>query len=336
MKRLLALLLPCCLAVFLTSCLQQEDKVSVNPDGTAKFTIKVSFNNGKLAELSKLGGAQAGKSNTPTGQDLIVNVMSGCSGVDVWSEAKSVTDDGSNTHITLTGYARDITKLKIGNAFGALVDANKKDQPTPPPGLGGITTSRKEPGKWLLAMDSAMEKPSNARPMISSKAPKELRDEELIEKVKAEKIQMQISLGMMGAVLKDLSLTRTYEVAGSILDAGAFTKVDDKTATLKFDLYKGTQGLAELGMKDPKAMKAALKDGKKISDAYKYMDLSQPAIQNEVTKAMFGSEGKLLLTIKPGAALFDYPSEAKKAFESQSAELKSFIKQAEQRARQKP
>lgn len=330
MKR--PILLTACLAAMalFTSCIQQEEKLTVNADGTTKFSVKVHLNTGKLTNLAKMGDPSA-KTDLPTGKDLILSVMAGSEGVDVWSDAKFIADDGENIHATLTGYARDINRLKLGSAMAVLNKPKKgpdgkEEKPNIPPVLGTTTISKKQGTQWSLSMES----PLTAPPQVKGVRPKgpEPKDDELKLKIAGEKVQFQVALGLAATGMKDMTTTRTYEVAGKITNKGAFNSTDDHTASITLETLKAAQAGFDVGTSDLKAVKDALKNGEKIADAIKYTDLKKSDTERALMKSLFEKEGKLQLIITPGPPLFDFMAEAKEALANQSAELKALIKEA--------
>lgn len=313
-------------ALFLSSCIQQEDKLTVNSDGTSKFTVTATL---KLGEVGKMmqglgGGGGGGKSDMPTGKDLLIGIISSSEGVDVWKSAETKTDDAGNIMATVSGYAKDVTKLKVGSAFEGM--GNKGEgKGEPPPGASGHLISKKEGGKWILGL-STTDLAGAKKPAGESK--KTVSDEEVESAIQSEKGQMDMMLPMMGAMLKDMKISRTIEVAGTIDDAGMFEKKDEHTANLTIDIMKTAKGAMDFASKHPKAAKAAMAQGGKASEAITHADMSNPAEQKAVIEAIFGKAGKPALTITPGDNLFDYSSESKKALDGQSAELKTLLKEA--------
>ncbi len=336
MKRIIAPFTAVVAALTCASCIQQEDKLTINADGTTKFTVNVQLDLGQMGQLAQgLGGGAgdgAGK-DLADGRKIAVSIISGSDGVDVWESYSTKKDASGKVLVTLTGYAKDVTKLKLGSGMEGLGDGanqGKKKSKGGPPGVSDHLVSKTQGGKWLLGLDDLPVK-AKEKTGAEQEAKKKLTDEEVEAKLAQERMQFQMGSAMMGQFLKDAKISRTLVVAGTIDDPGVFTADGANTGKLTMEFPRLFKAMGDMLNGNDPVLKETIRNGGSMDDALGNVDWSDPKKSGKLMESIFGKSGKPQMTITPGKPLFDYEASAAKAKSSQSAELKAMLKEVEEK-----
>jgi hypothetical protein len=278
------------LALSLSSCLDIEQNLVLNPDGTGKVTMTTGLAMPNLDGLGGLGGlgesdGEAGKKLKPREQAREIAVsMLRAEGIEAWSDVTYGVGKDGKTRASVTGYFPDVTKVRLSNPMDS---SGEKDD------LGVTKTAD---GNWLVedSLDDDKDKESDVkenRPAEETTDPSKLTDEEVQDKLDEERQQWAGMKAFMSAFFDSLRIAMSVQGGGTIVDTAVFEKKDERTAVLEFTGKKLVESVDALLQDDDKA-KALIRKGISPTDSEGGPD--------EFFKMMFGGDGKMHVTIKPG------------------------------------
>jgi hypothetical protein len=313
-------------AAGLTSCLDIEQNLVLNPDGSGRVTMTTAVAMPDLDGLGGLGGLggsedpkeDSGKKLKPREQarEIAVSLLR-AEGIEAWSEVTYGVDKAGRTHASVTGYFPDVTKVRLSNPMGG---EEKED----------MGVSKNADGHWVLEdslddNDDAGAK-SDAKDAADDTAEKSasLTDEEVQDKLDEERQQWAGMKVFMSAFFDSLRIAMSVQGGGTIVETAIFEKKDDRTAALEFTGKKLVASIDALLQDDEKA-KAMIRKGISPTDSGGGPD--------EFFKMMFGGDGKMRVTLKPGEPAFDYAAAVAKAKAGVTPELKSLLEDAKKPAK---
>ena len=316
----------------LTSCFQATNDNAINADGTGKFTIKTTLDLSALQGVLP-GGADADAGAGP-GDDMLISVLAGTQGVDVWKEAKSVKGSDGKITVTASGYFKDVTKFKAANPMESMGSGSSGGggASASGPSLGDIQSTKDADGNWVIEVP--MGKAGDKKDDAPAEPAEKLSKEEIADKVTEMRTQFGAMKPMMQAMMGTMKIGQTIKVGGTIKDYGIFTKVDDNTAKMEISFVKIFDGMEKLMADDAVAEKLAQMGGAQANplEMIGSADPEMKAIGEKMAEAIFGGKGEPKLVIKPGDPVFDYAKESAAAKEGQTAELKALLKKAAEKA----
>lgn len=290
------------LAVLLTGCVDQEQKFTVNPDNSGKFesTIIAQVDPQQLAGL---GAAGAGKD---IGRQILIQLIKGTKGVDLWTNLSHSQTPEGRTKITATGYFPDINKLKMSTGTEQAA------------GSSALVATR-DGDQWVFEIglpESADEKPA---PADTKKTPQQIK-----AAVQQAQQQWQATKGFLAPMLKEARMQTALTLGGVIKEVRGFTKKDDNTAVLDFDGEKILAAIDKLVM-DPQQAEAAAAEGRDLMTRLR----DQEALQKVVMESLTDGSGMPKVVATPGEPVFDYKAEVEKARSAQTPETLDILKAAE-------
>ena len=316
----------------LTSCFQATNDNAINADGTGKFTIKTTLDLSALQGVLP-GGADADAGAGP-GDDMLISVLAGTQGVDVWKEAKSVKGSDGKITVTASGYFKDVTKFKAANPMESMGSGSSGGggASASGPSLGDIQSTKDADGNWVIEVP--MGKAGDKKDDAPAEPAEKLSKEEIADKVTEMRTQFGAMKPMMQAMMGTMKIGQTIKVGGTIKDYGIFTKVDDNTAKMEISFVKIFDGMEKLMADDAVAEKLAQMGGAQANplEMIGSADPEMKAIGEKMAEAIFGGKGEPKLVIKPGDPVFDYAKESAAAKAGQTAELKALLKKAAEKA----
>ena len=287
-------------AASLTSCFEQHQTFTVNPDGSGKYTAVVTVN------PAGLGGLGAAPPSEP-GKQIILQMIRGAEGIEAWSEAKTETASDGKVKVTMTGYYPDINKVKLQAGMGG-------SGATRGPKARALESSN-DGTTWTLKLGL----PESDQPATASSAPAVPASPEAIKQAQS---QWQASKALVGPLLADAKVITVINPGGTITETLGFAKDSATSATLTMT-----------GSKMIDAVEKTLMDDKLAGEMLAGGDLTsgmrdQKRLQKLVMDAMTDGKGMPQVTVKPGAPALDYKAEIAKALAGQSPELKALIEEA--------
>lgn len=324
------------LSLSTTGCFKNENKSTVNADGSGKFTTVMELN---LAPIMGMMGGGAGAPN-PLGDNrsMLVNMIRAMNpSVDAWTDAKVETTKAGATKITLSGLTKDFTAS--GDLKKALSSASPDlaEKASAMPDMKMVNSTKDASGNWVISM-AGVDEIMSMFGALQAEAAKEdsftpgqmkVTEEEIATKIAEFRPTYDQFKPMAAMMLKDMSITSEMEVGGEILESAVFKKTAPNKVSWTFsgeqliDMVDGIVNDKALPKKVAK-LAAAFNEGPKSEKV-------GPALREFISPLIadiYGGAASPKLVIKPGAASFDYAAEVAKAKANQSPELKKLLEEA--------
>jgi hypothetical protein len=293
------------LAVLTSSCVDQDQKFVINPDGSGKFisTMILSVNPQQLGALTNSAGQEPGK-------QVLTQLIRGSEGVEAWADVKHEQTADGKTKITATAYFPDINKFSMS--------ASGRSTGTGGPQASTLV-SRKEGADWIIEVGMPDAAPAaSATPAKSKKTPEEIQSA-----IQQAQQQWQATKGFMAPMMQDARLRTTVVVGGTVKGGVGFSKESDNTALLQFNGPKIVDAIDKMVM-DPKMAQEAAEKGSDLMSGMR----DQKRMQKVIMESLTDGQGMPRVTATPGSAAFDYKAEVEKAKANQSPDLKALIEEA--------
>jgi hypothetical protein len=297
-------LIPAAAALALTSCLETDEKLVLNPDGSGKALVKIRVAGGP--DLGIGFGEEAGKPDPgKMARDTAVGLLGGAQGVEAWSDVKYRVDDEGMTEFTGVAYFPDITKFSVGS-----MDS------------GGMSSDMGNT-RWQMEEDGGVITLSFV-PMAGDEDETEAEDppEDIEAEIKKQRMEFRQAKPMMAGIMEGMKTRIAIKVAGEIEETEIFEKKGSNTATLAYTGRQMLDGMEKVLM-DDEVMKKLAAEGS--------MDSESGDMPPEVMEAAFGGED-FRIVFKAGEPIFDYQAEMAEAKAGQSDELKELIEASKQEA----
>jgi hypothetical protein len=310
------------LALSLSSCLDIEQNLVLNPDGSGKVTMTTGLAMPNLDGLGGLGedAGEASKKLKPREQAREIAVgMLRAEGIEAWSDVTYGVGKDGKTRASVTGYFPDVTKVRLSNPMDSSGEKDDLGVTKTPDGNWRVEDSLDDDDDKDQAGDVKEDKPAE-----EAVDPSKLTDEEVQDKLDEERQQWAGMKAFMSAFFDSLRIAMSVQGGGTIVDTAIFEKKDERTAVLEFTGKKLVESVDALLQDDDKA-KALIRKGISPTDSEGGPD--------EFFKMMFGGDGKMHVTIKPGEPAFNYADAVAKAKASQSPELKALLEEAKKPAK---
>ena len=285
-------------AVTFTGCIDQDQKFTLNPDGSGKLMVNMTVDGTQMAAL---GGPSSGRD---MGKSLALQLLRGTQGVEAWSDLKYETTPEGKTKVTGTAYFPELNKLQMSAGEQAA-------------GQTSTLVSRMEGGDWIVEMGvPGSDKPASGSP-APTKTPAEIK-----AAVQQAQGQWQASKALIGPLFDSAKVKSTVVAGGTIKSSVGFVKEGDSTGVLAFGGGKVREGLDKM-MTDPKLVEDALASGDAMGV------LRDPKrVQKVIMELMTDGKGMPKLVITPGAPAFDYKAEVAKAKAGQSDAFKALVEES--------
>ena len=305
------------LAALLTGCIEMDQQIVLNPDGSGKLMINSAV---AIPDLGGLGSAGAKPAPNAQARELAVGMLRS-EGVEAWTNVKYELGKDGKSRAIATGYFPDITKVRINSQLAG--DKVEKES---------LGISKNAEGNWVFSpadlfaskkkeeagkTDSGDKPPGDAKEAEKPAAP--LTDEEVEAKLAQERQQWAAMKGFMGAFLQGIKLKVSLQGGGTIVESAVFKKEGEQKAALELTGQQLLDSIDKVLQDDAKAKKL-IKEGKSPTSGG---DEDPEAF----FQAAFG-ESTPRVVLKPGAPAFDYKAEVAKAKATQSAELKALLEDA--------
>jgi len=274
------------LVVACTGCMQLEQTVSLNPDGTGKVDFKTVA---PANPMGMMGGAAEKPSDAKAlAQQAIRNLLTKSEGVVSWKDVTCKNTDDGKLEVNGTAYFEKLEGLKIGDTR-----VNAKFEKT-------------ETGMALQITEN--ENKAGAGDGDKIGAP-ELTEEQIQAKIMEEKAKFQQSLPMLGMFLGGLKLSMRFKLPGTLDVVEVFKTMEDGSVDFTLDGEKVLKALNELAKDDAYWRAVALEGRSNTRQGPKLANLNEK---------IFGVKALPRATVKGDLVpLFDFAGEveaAKKAF----------------------
>jgi hypothetical protein len=279
MRQFLGVVVGLAAAILVAGCIEAKQDYTLNPDGSGKVVLDL------LMQDMPAGLGQAEKPDPEVlSKKAVRRILNYSSGVSAWADvAYNRTEDG-RTHFKGTAYFKDFSKVRF-----------------PVAGMSGISFAKDEAGGMVLAIeggrDEAKQPPA---------APPTLTDEEIVQRIKAQRDKFQQMRPMMEMVLAKTRMDLSFRLPGTVAEASNLQREPDGTVRLVLEGAKMLQTLDQL-MADDAYMREVVTSG---ADAGQ----GNTRLSAAVNEKLFGTKAPVRARVtgdlKP---LFDYEAEAKAA-----------------------
>jgi hypothetical protein len=312
------------------SCMDQERKIVVNPDGKGKFTVTMTADVAAYVRLISVKGAVhiPPEVRQAVSQMLLAQLIAEYEGVDVWSEAKFNVDEKGVTHLSLEGFFKDINAFRMHDHAPSMTS----NLPLPQPGaVHGWQSTVDAEGRWIL--EAKMRPPTvplaQARAMLPlSPAPEVTSEQEMAVKVREEQGHFSMLMSMVGRVqARRMTLSDTVQVGGSVLESKGLLRVTPSAAMMSFS-YEKLIPLMEERIKDGKFVQNSISTYGNFYDGMYVAALSDAQLAEKIATILRGTAERPKLICKRGENAFDYEKEASAAKAMQTAELQEILRQS--------
>ncbi|MGI8604635.1 MAG: hypothetical protein ACR2OZ_16815 [Verrucomicrobiales bacterium] len=297
-------LVPVLLAAPLAACVDQDQKFFLNPDGSGKFVTKMvmTVNPQQLAAFGTTPGKDPGK-------ELLVQILRGTEGVEVWSDVSHEQTADGKTKISATGYFPDINKFKM-SAGGGRSGSNQ----------ASTLVSKKEGDDWIIEVAAPDLAPSAEKQVApaSKKSPEQIK-----AVVQQAQQQWQATKGFMAPMVQDAKLRTAVVLGGTIKSSTGFSKESENTALMQFNGTKIIDAIDNMVMDPTVAEEAAAKGGDLMSSLR-----DQKRMQKVIMESLTDGQGMPRLVATVGSPVFDYKAEVEAAKSKQGPEVKALIEEA--------
>ena len=234
------------------ACIDIDQKLVLNPDGSGKVTLSVAMAMPDLGGLGLGGLKELGGKKDPKAEsrELAVTLLR-AEGIEAWSDVTyGVGKDGKN-RTSVTGYFPDATKVRLAKPMD---DKGSKE---------ALGVSKDSDGNWVIEtrLDNSSKDPQTGETTEpAEKKKKELTDEEVEEKLVEERQQWASMKGFMGGFFEGFRVAYSVEGGGTITKATMFEKKADNLATFEYSGKKLLEAVDAMLQDDEKA-KAMIKKG---------------------------------------------------------------------------
>ena len=279
-------------AVLVAGCIETKQDVTLNPDRSGKARIELI-----MADMPfTMTPDQEPPDPQVQARQFAKRVLEGSRGVEAWADVSfGRTEEGRNRFVG-TAYFKDFLAMKL--------QTGKTE---------GLTITRTEDGGMLLRLEpgekdegkegSASDKP--ARP--EKPAPPPLSEEQLQQRIQAERAKWQQMKPMMAMTIGRMKMDLVFRLPGTLVEVKGFQRTPDGAVRFTFDGAKMLAAVDKL-MADDAYVRQQLE---KQQDA---SPLSGPQMDERTMKELFGTAGPFIARTKgPAGPQFDYAAEVEAA-----------------------
>ncbi len=295
MKHLLFLFFAAVL--ILTGCIQSEQDIFINPDGSGKIVMKNSM---PLNVMGSLEGKEVIKEARKETADLLKKAE----GIDAWKDVRyEISSDSTRLTIFATGYFKDVNILNSD----ALVFP--------------ISIS-KEKGGMKIRIQEDIDDNSNTKDpeAVKDSLLKTLSEEEIQNRMAEYRRSTKQFMGLMMMMFSDMKVSVNFHVPGRIENIETFSKENDNTFSLSLEGERIIQ-TAQKEIKNDSLVREAVLKGR---TEYDFNQSAGPEEKAEMINKIFGgTEVPNAFVRSPLNNLFDFDrefAEAKKEWQEIQAE----------------
>jgi len=277
MRKVLAVAAGLAAAAFVVGCFETKQDFTLNPDGSGKVLVEMVMPQMPFA-LGPPG--QQGDPDVAAKQ-FVKGILDGSKGVDAWSDVRYEKTDDGRTRFIGTAYFKDLAQMKLQSGK-----------------MEGITFTKDDSGGMVLLLKE-QESPAPPAP------PEEIPEEQLTQRIQAERMQYQQVRPMMATVLGTMKMDVSFLLPGALVEVSGFKKEPSGAVRLVFDGAQMLKAMDELMADDAYVRQNALA-GKKGGGG--------PQMDEWTKEKLFGTKGPFRARVTgPFKPLFPYDSEVKAA-----------------------
>lgn len=277
MRKVLAVAAVLAAAAFVVGCFETKQDFTLNPDGSGKVLVEM------VMPQMPFNLGPPGQQGDPdvAAKQFVKGILDGSKGVDAWSDVRYEKTDDGRTRFIGTAYFKDLAQMKLQSGK-----------------MEGITFAKDDRGGMVLLLKE-QESPAPPAP------PKEIPEEQLTQRIQAERMQYQQVRPMMATVLGTMKMDVSFLLPGALVEVSGFKKEPSGAVRLAFDGAQMLKAMDELMADDAYVRQNALA-GKKGGGG--------PQMDEWTKEKLFGTKGPLRARVTgPFKPLFPYDSEVKVA-----------------------
>ncbi len=281
MKKILLLILSAVL--ILTGCIQSEQDIFINPDGSGKIVMKNSM---PLNVMGSLEGKELIKEARKETADLLIKAK----GIDAWKDVRyEISSDSSRLTIFATGYFKDINMLN-SDALVFPISISKEK--------GGM--------KMRIQEDDDDASGAKDPEAVKDSLLNILSEEEIKERMAEYRRSTKQFMGLMMMMFSDMKVSVNFHVPGKLESIKTFKKVNDNTFSLSIEGDRIIQ-TARNEIENDSLVREAVLRGRNEFD---FNQSAGPEEKAEMINKIFGgTEIPNAFVKSPLKALFDFDKE---------------------------
>lgn len=285
------------ISIFISGCLDTEEKIMLNPDGSGKALIRV-----KTSAALNIGFGEKREEASDMARQFAVKTIASAEGVDAWFDVAYSQNEKGDLEFSGIAYFSDLNQFSAGSMGG------------------GDPVSGNEKSGWKMSADGGAILLSYIPPSFEDGAAFGEPPADVGEKVAEMRENFRESELVMKRLLADYNGKMGIKVAGEIQSVMTFEKLGKDVASIA---YSG-EGLVD-------AIEEVLMDDKLVREltakgAFAEGDQATPP--REVFERLYGGS-VFEIRFVPGQALFDYRAEVAKVNAAMTADFKSLLDEAE-------
>ncbi|KPK50976.1 MAG: hypothetical protein AMK72_00790 [Planctomycetes bacterium SM23_25] len=255
-------------------CIETKQDHTLNPDGSGKVLVEMVIPQMPLG----LGPPDGQGDGDLMAKQFVRQILDGSKGVDAWSDVRYETTQDGRTKFIGTAYFKDFAQAKL--------QAGQME---------GISFTKDDKGGMVLLV----KEQENAEPATP---PKELPEEQMAQRIQAERAQYQQMRPMVAATLGTMKMDVSFRLPGTLAEVNGFKKEPGGAVRLTFDGAQMLKALDEL-MADDAYVRQNVLAGEKGAGG--------PQMDPPTREKLFGTKGPLRARVTgPFKPLFPYESEA--------------------------
>ena len=278
-------------AILVAGCIESKQDITVNPDGSGKMRAELI--------MSDMPFSMTPQDDPPdpqvTAKQFAKSVLDGSKGVETWSDVSVERTEDNRSRFVGTAYFRDFEAMYLQTGR-----------------MQGVTLEKTADGGMLLRLNPQQQggpmaggRESNTAPGAESTPQPQMSDEEMQQRLAAERAKWQQMKPMMAMTIGKIKMEAVFHLPGKLVEVKGFEQMPDGGLRFVFDGAK-ILGVVDKLMADDAYVRENMLAGKG--------GMGQPPLGDEVLKELFGTSGPLVAkTQGPGEAQFDYATEVQAA-----------------------
>jgi hypothetical protein len=283
-------------ALILSACIDNEQKLVLNPDGSGKAQVAIKVVGGGL----NFGDEKPDPKQVA--RETAAGLIGGAQGVDAWTKVKVDVDKEGRSVFSGVAYFSDITKFSVGGMDGGGMKMGGGESSWKMEREGDVITLT------FLPMGGGEEDAEPGDPPADIEAA-----------IQAERMEFRQGKAMMAGFLSEMKTMVALKLPGEIESVKAFEKKGADVAAMSFTGAQILEGMEKV-MNDDELMKKLAKEGRLGDDSDAPPELMQKTFGADAFEVRF----------KAGKAQFDYAAEVAEAKANPTDELKALLELAKE------
>jgi hypothetical protein len=241
------------LGLLLTGCIQCEQVITLNPDGSGKSAVTLVTPLNPLEQAFSGGGPQGGKKLTLADKKrrFVDKLLSGTIGVEAWKDVSAEFTPEGLLKFQGTAYFKDMQQFKMESIGGLPVKLERQRD-------GSL--------RLVLNPENLQRDVNKPRDKEEPADLKKLSDKELDEYILTKRVEFQGAKALAIAMLTDLKIKNVFHLPGDVTDVRGYKVEGQRALSLTIDGNKILKGLNELMRRDNAFFRKELRAGNILVD----------------------------------------------------------------------